>query len=464
MDSLAQRYRLALGDKSAFFKIKHWPRIKVLLFFLTVAGTGLYFSNTAGLFIFGIGFVNYVLLMSFRINTNFYISPTVSLVTSPPFPDEYPVFSIIVPLKQEDEVIHATLEAIDRLHYPDDCKQVIIVVEETDHITQKSLSTFSLPTNFQILYIPELPPFTKGRALLYALAKAEGVYITVYDAESRPEPYQLQKAANALIHAPIDTCFQAKIKISNQDHNWVTRNFAGEYEEWYERHLSALSANGLPFGLGGNSFFIAKKTLEKAGAWDPFNVTEDADLSVRLVENGIKLQILDSITTETCPETLRNWINQRTRWNKGLFITQLVHLPRTFSEKHFTGESWLNFWLPMICAALTPFFNVYIPLYMTWSHISYSLLLILSTALWVFFGFNLVCAFLINFRTYKRLNIRRHSFFILTDWFGYLCIHIVAGFKAYWEYFVSPMHWHKTDHTEKKQTNQEIPTPDFTFI
>jgi cellulose synthase/poly-beta-1,6-N-acetylglucosamine synthase-like glycosyltransferase len=431
----------------------------VLLTFLSAAGLGLYFSSTIGLFIFGIGFINYVLLMSFRINTNFYIHPSRYRAEKLPFLENTPSFSILVPLKQEDEVIHATLEAIDRLHYPRSHKQVIIVVEETDHTTQKSLSNFPLPANFEILYIPELPPFTKGRALLHALAKAEGTYITVYDAESRPEPYQLQKAAYALINAPDDTCFQAKIKISNQGQSWVTRNFAGEYDEWYERHLSDLSTKGLPFGLGGNSFFISKKALEQAGAWDPFNVTEDADLSVRLVENGVKLRILNSTTTETCPETPKNWINQRTRWNKGLFITQLVHVPRTFSENHFRGESWLSFWLPMICAALTPFFNLYIPLYMTWSRISYPLLLVLSTALWALFGFNLICSFLINFLTYRRLKIKSHSLFILTDWFFYLFLHIIAGFKAYWEYFVSPMHWHKTDHAEKKPHPDELPIP-----
>lgn len=467
MDIQAQKQLLFLGKKTAFFKIKLIPRLVLFISCLLVISLGLYYSPTIGLFIFGIGFINYVLLMSFRINTNFYIKPRLS--TSPEIPvlNEYPSFSILIPLKEEDEVIHATLQAVAHLHYPAHRKQVIIVVEETDSKTLNSLSTFQLPANFEVLYIPELPPFTKGRALLYALTKATGTYITVYDAESRPEPYQLQKAAHALLNAPAEACFQAKIKISNQNQNWVTRNFAGEYYEWYERHLSELSANGLPFGLGGNSFFISKKTLEQAGAWDPFNVTEDADLSVRLVENGVQLRILDSITTETCPDTPKNWINQRTRWNKGLFITQFVHLSRTLKEKHFRGEGWLSFWLPMICATLTPFFNLYIPLYMSWSHISYPLLLVLSTALWALFGFNLVCSFLINFLTYKRLKIKRNSLFILTDWFCYLFLHIIAGFKAYPEYFVSPMHWHKTDHAEPKAQQDEIPIPtdsDLTLI
>lgn len=465
IDARAWKQVEILASKSAIFKIQ-WPnRLIAVLFWIGITLFGILYPFTIGLAIFSIGFFNYVLLLSFRLSNNFTRKSSATENTLLQEPVIWPSFSVIVPLKEEDDVIHATLQAIHALVYPNHLKQVIIVVEDTDLMTQKSLRNAVLPANFQVLYIPTAPPFTKARALLHALKQATGTYITVYDAESRPEPYQLKKAALALLDSATETCFQAKIKISNQTQNWITRNFAGEYYEWYERHLSELSARGLPFGLGGNSFFISKDALERAGAWDPFNVTEDADLSVRLAENGVQLRILDSITTESCPETPKNWINQRTRWNKGLFITQLVHLKRTLRNPHFKGESWLSFWLPMISAALVPFFNFYIPFYMTWGHLSYPILLVLSTTLWVLFFFNLLCSLLINVLTYQRLGMGSYGLWVLTDWFGYLFLQIMAGFKAYAEYFISPMYWHKTEHIEQHtpETKPNSIEPQFSF-
>lgn len=452
MDSRAQYQLSLLGNKTALLKIGKRTRILLLSLVVTIIVTGVFFSQTLGLFFFGVGFVNYILLLSFRVSNNFFRRTKKEIIASPSM-EEWPKFSILVPLKNEDEVIHATLQAIENLDYPSDRKEVLIVVEDTDIVTQQSLSQVDLPFSFRVIYIPEVPPFTKGRALLYALDVATGTYITVYDAESRPEPSQLKKAAMALRNAKNETCFQSKIRISNAETNWLTRNFAGEYYEWYERHLSELSAQGLPFGLGGNSFFVSKKALEAAGAWDPFNVTEDADLSVRLSEDGVKLQILDSVTTETCPDTPKGWINQRTRWNKGLFITQLVHLGRTFMSDSWRGEAWVSFWLPMISAALVPFFNVYIPLYMTWGELPLWNVYIMSVALWGLFTLNLIFTCVINYLTYRRMGVSAHPISILKDWLLYLMLHIGAGVKAYAEYFVSPLYWHKTEHLEEKNPN-----------
>ncbi|MCA0229272.1 MAG: glycosyltransferase [Bacteroidetes bacterium] len=452
MDSRAQFQLSLLGDKTALLKIGKSTRILLLSLVVVVIVTGVFFSQTLGLFFFGLGFLNYILLLSFRVSNNFY-RRTKKSITASMRVEEWPKFSILVPLKNEDEVIHATLQAIENLDYPSDRKEVLIVVEDTDLVTQRSLAQIDLPFSFRIIHIPELPPFTKGRALLYALSEATGTYLTVYDAESRPEPSQLKVAATALLQANNETCFQSKIRISNAGTNWLTRNFAGEYYEWYERHLSELSAQGLPFGLGGNSFFVSKKALEEAGAWDPFNVTEDADLSVRLSENGVKLQILDSVTTETCPDTPKGWINQRTRWNKGLFITQLVHLGRTFMSDIWRGEAWISFWLPMISAALVPFFNLYIPIYMTWGNLSLWNVYVMSVALWGLFSLNLVFTCAINYLTYRRMGIVVSPLRILKDWFLYLILHIASGVKAYAEYFISPLYWHKTQHLEDEKSS-----------
>lgn len=445
IDAFAEHSLSILGSKSAIYRIQLPERMLHLGIWIGLTLSGILLPQYWGLFIFTLGIFNYCILLRFRL-VNFFLKKSAPTVSLPTELDKWPSFSIIFPVKNENEVIHETLRAIENVEYPKELIQVIIVVEQTDQVTQASLDKIELPAYFEKLYIPELPPFTKGRALLHALHVAKGEYITVYDAESRPESQQLRKAALALLNAEEEICCQAKIQISNRHFNWLTRNFAGEYFEWYEQHLAELSTAGLPFGLGGNSFFVAKKALVDAGSWDPFNVTEDADLSVRLVQKGVRLRILDSYTAETCPEFTINWVNQRTRWNKGLFITQLVHLRKTLFSPAFKFRAWLSFWLRMVCASALPFFNLYIVLYMLFAHLSDVQVFTFSLLLWFLLLVNLLTSWVININTYRRLSIHLSIFAIFWDSFRYLFLHIFAGYKSYWEYFVAPLQWNKTDH------------------
>ena len=447
IDKYAQQQLSILKSQSAAHKIKLPGRLLHLCIWIGLTGTGIYFSASFGLAIFLLGILNYLILLGFRIKNNFQSHRRVSTHTDNQDID-WPTFSIIFPLKGEDAVIHDTIKSIQALDYPINLLEVIVVVEESDLLTQHSLSQVDLPDYFKVLPIPTLPPYTKGRALLYALEAVNGKYLTVYDAESRPEPMQLKKAARCLLKNDEEICCQAKIRISNKSQNWITRNFATEYFEWYEQHLYNLSDNGLPFGLGGNSFYISKENMLKAGAWDPFNVTEDVDLSVRLTRIGVKFRIFDSYTDENCPETLMNWLNQRTRWNKGLFITQLVHLRKTFLNKEFGLKGWFSFWLRMSCGTLLPFYNIYITAYILFHYNQFWFSHLLSIGLWILFGINLSIALLINAINYRKLNIRQSIFITFSDVFRYLFIQILAGFTSFWEYFTAPVKWNKTVHLE----------------
>lgn len=457
-DALAKRQAKVLRGKSALNKIGVVTRIAVFAAAVTCIVLGVLYPKTFGLTIFIVGFFNYLLLIALRLSNNIGQLSESKQPSADAEPEVWPVFSILIPLKNEGEVVRGTVQAIADLDYPDVLKQVIVVVEETDRMTLDTLETLELPANFEVLQISEQPPFTKGRALLHALRAARGEYLTVYDAESRPEPQQLRKAARALSGSGGLWCFQAKIHISNRHTNWITRNFAIEYYEWYERHLRELSDQGLPFGLGGNSFFVARDILEQAGAWDPYNVTEDADLAVRLVEKNVRLRLLDSVTTEACPEHAPDWINQRTRWSKGLFVTQLAHLIRSLGIRQFGFAGWINFWLPMVCAGLVPFFNTFVPVYLLLGGFSFEWLLAMSGSLWMVLLINLISSTLLNRQTCRRLGMRIRAARALGDVMMYLFLHLGAGYKAYFEYFWSPLQWHKTAHSEAETPPEPVLT------
>src|SRR5262249_20487325 len=80
--------------------------------------------------------------------------------------------------------------------------------------------------------------------------------------------------------------------------------------------------------LGGTSNHFRRDMLEEVGGWDPYNVTEDADLGLRLARFGYRTRTIDLPTLEEAPPTLRVWVNQRTRWFKGWLQTWLVHARR----------------------------------------------------------------------------------------------------------------------------------------
>lgn len=461
-DKVAAEHAIYLGSLSALHKINWRFRMFFIVLLISVILMAFVFPLTIGLAIFTLALINYIFLLGFRFsNTVLNKENGKSPLHFPTVADsDLPTFSIIIPLKNEDEVIEATFASIEHLDYPKNLLDITVVVEETDISTLQAVQKAGrFLSKFKLLKIPELPPFTKARALLHAIKHAKGQYITVYDAESRPEPQQLRKAAASfLIHNGDNLCLQAKIEIQNKNANWITRNFAAEYYEWYSGHLKYLSDNKLPFGLGGNSFFVSRQFLLAAGAWDPCNVTEDADLAVRLGAMGGRFKILESVTKETCPESPDEWINQRTRWNKGLMKTQLVHYCN-FSDKSNLGfKGGINFWGPMFSMSLLPFFNLFIPIFILFGKLPFLFPILLMTILWLFLIVSLGITTMMNQQTYRRMGLQLDSFSVFKDVVMYLLIHMVAGFKGYLEYFFKPLHWHKTKHLESDNSNSASTT------
>lgn len=404
---------------------------------------GIYFPYHVGLVLVALAVLNYWMLLSFRLSS---LEKPLSWPPLPPASITFKNISMLLPLKYEGEIVGGTIQAIRNLRYPEEHKELLIIVEENDHFTQGHLKNMEMPSFAQIVLIPEGYPATKGRALLYGLKKASGELITVFDAESRPEVDQLL-SANQFFAAPGDLrCCQAKVRIANKNHNWMTRNFAAEYYEWYDQYLPELSMKQLSFGLGGNSFYLYKHVLENCGGWDPYNVTEDADLSVRLINSGVQLNILDSYTWENCPDTPMNWIKQRTRWNKGLLITQLVHLFPSLFKPHFHWSSWISFWLRMVAGTFLPLCNLFLLLFLILAAIPPRLTWYGSIGLWSLFLLSLFIMTLINWITFTRLKLKRDIISLFTGMLTYMVLHILAGINAWIQFFIKPLKWNKTLH------------------
>ena len=253
------------------------------------------------------------------------LTPPATAKARPLCDADLPIASVLVPLYREANMVDELVAALAVLDYPVPKRELVLIVESDDKETRAAVARHRAVPGLRTIVVPAAEPRTKPKALVYALPFTRGAMITVYDAEDRPEPDQLRKAAAALAADPQLACVQARLQPDNPE-SWLARMFAVEYAANFEVLLPAIARWGLPLPLGGTSNHFARRPLERAGAWDPYNVTEDADLGIRLARFGYRTAMIDSRTYEEAPVRLDQWLPQRRRWLKGWIQTALVAL------------------------------------------------------------------------------------------------------------------------------------------
>ena len=240
-------------------------------------------------------------------------------------PGGWPLYTVLVPLYREVHVARNILASLARLDYPREQLDVKFLLEADDPATLAALQAAGIPEWAEVVIVPHAQPKTKPRACNHGLQRARGDFLVVFDAEDRPEPDQLKQAVLAFSVAPPQVaCLQAQLAYHNHRQNLLTRWFAMEYNVWFRRYLPGLARLGSPLPLGGTSNHFRTAVLRTLGGWDPFNVTEDCDLGVRLHLANHRTALLDSTTWEEANSRVGNWLRQRSRWLKGYFVTHVV--------------------------------------------------------------------------------------------------------------------------------------------
>lgn len=240
---------------------------------------------------------------------------------------DLPRYSVLVPLYQEAAVLATLIAKLSELDYPVDKLQIILLIEEDDRSTRAALRQIPLGTQFEVaIFVPSMPR-TKPKACNLGLRRVTGELCTIYDAEDRPEPDQLRKMVAAFRRMPDKViCIQAELRFWNPYTNWLAGSFAAEYALRYGLWTHGLDYFRFPIPLGGTSNHFRTTMLRELGAWDPYNVTEDADLGIRIARCGLESRSLVTATAEEANGSLGNWLRQRSRWEKGHMQTWLVHM------------------------------------------------------------------------------------------------------------------------------------------
>jgi cellulose synthase/poly-beta-1,6-N-acetylglucosamine synthase-like glycosyltransferase len=366
---------------------------------------------------------------------------------------ELPVYTVLIPAYREPEVITRLIADILAMEYPRSKLDVKLLIEQDDPKTLQAIHACAPPPHITVVLVPPVGPRTKPKAVNFGLCLATGELVTIFDAEDRPEPLQLRRAAVAFSRAdPQVVCLQASLAYYNADQNIITRWFEGEYLSWFRFFLPGLAAADAPIPLGGTSNHIRREALELAGGWDPFNVTEDADLGIRLHRMGFRCGVLDSVTQEEATSDFVNWVRQRSRWHKGYLQTWLVHMrhPRLLRrELGWSGFINVNLFIggtPLLALLNPVFWTLTILWFLTTSAHITALFppLIYYPALLCWVLGNTTVAYL----NVLSVQLSRQPRLALAALFSPLYWVMMSGaaFKAIWQLFRHPSLWEKTTH------------------
>lgn len=378
--------------------------------------------------------------------------------------ERLPAISILVPLFKEREIAGRLVKRLGALDYPRALIDICLVVEEDDTLTQDTLARSDLPPWMRQVIVPRGTVRTKPRAMNFALDFCRGSIIGIYDAEDAPAADQIQRIVARFQEAgPNVACLQGVLTFYNDRTNWLSRCFTIEYATWFRIVLPGLERMGFAVPLGGTTAFFRRAPLESLGGWDAHNVTEDADLGVRLARAGYTTELIDTVTGEEANCRAWPWVKQRSRWIKGYAMTYGVHMRRpgqlladmgwwkfmgvqflflgTLSQFLLAPILW-SFWL--VAFGLPHPLTDVLP---GWMFIILGATFLASEALTIAVG---VLSVNIAGRKYLRWWVpTMHFYFPLAS---------LAAAKGFVEIIAKPFYWDKTEHGYDDQARDALAT------
>jgi len=369
---------------------------------------------------------------------------------------DLPVYSIVVALYDEANMVDQLVAALDALDYPRAKLDVTIVLEQGDEQTLRALKRRGLAARYSVIVAPRGEPRTKPRALNIALPFVRGRYVVVYDAEDKPDRDQLRRAAARFNAEPDIGCLQARLAIES-DGRWLATMFAVEYSALFDAFNPGLAMLRAPIALGGTSNHFRTDVLRRVGGWDAWNVAEDADLGLRLARFGVRVATFDSDTDEEAPANLGQWLAQRRRWHKGWLQTALVHSrhPGRFLRELGPFRAWCAASLmagAVLGAMLGPFFTAYTLWRCAYGDLLAPRTLFQSAASTMTVA--VLIAGLVSILAPAAVGLRRRGLDRLL-WatpllLAYYCLISLAAWLALFELCHRPFHWAKTEHGARR--------------
>ncbi len=360
---------------------------------------------------------------------------------------ELPVYSVLVPVYKEAALMPQLAEALSRLNWPPNRLDIQILLEADDADTIVAARDAQFQPPVRLTLVKPGGPRTKPNALNVGLVEARGQYVTVYDVEDFPHPDQLHAAFQGFQSVPADmVCLQAPLVGAAEIGGWLSAQWSLEYAVQFGLLLPGAALYRMPLLIGGTSNHFRKEALQALGGWDAWNVTEDADLGMRIARAGLSSGVISVPTSEDPPKQLAVWLAQRSRWIKGFMQTWLVLMRAPVKTLDQMGA------VPFIVMQLQLGGAILAPLF----HLPCTLLLFFiafcEPFMFGIFGSSLLAtALTIGFIG----DICAPGPRSLSRWIAtvtrplYWLLHSLAAYRAIWELAKAPFFWAKTPHTPR---------------
>ncbi|MBV9895489.1 MAG: glycosyltransferase [Chloroflexi bacterium] len=236
-------------------------------------------------------------------------------------------FTVMLPARHEEDVIQTTIERVVRANYPAHLLEIVVICKTDDQgtIAQAEEKIARLRSegvsNVNVLTF-STPPTNKPHGLNVGLAATSHQIVTIFDSEDDIHP-DIFNVVNTVMLTENVNVVQSGVQLMNYDSNWYSTLNVLEYFFWFKSRLHYHARAGMT-PLGGNTVFFARNVLERAGGWDERNLTEDADVGIRISSMREPVRVVYDdryVTREETPPSLNHFIRQRTRWSQGFLQT-----------------------------------------------------------------------------------------------------------------------------------------------
>jgi cellulose synthase/poly-beta-1,6-N-acetylglucosamine synthase-like glycosyltransferase len=274
------------------------------------------------------------------------------------FEDEnLPLLSIVVPVKNEERVIGRLLDALLKLTYPADKKEIIIVEDGSTDGTLNICLKYTRKPGAKVKVLHK--PFSNGKpsALNYGVKYAKGEIIGIFDADSVPSHDALLNVCK-YFEDPAVAAVQGRTLSINSEENMLTKFISYEDAVWCETYLRGKDVLNLFVHLKGNCQFLRRDVLERLKGFDEGVLSEDMEVSARLTERGYRIKYASDVRCwQESPSSLGQLFKQRTRWYRGTMEVAFKYgkLITKFNRKNFDAEATLFGPFILIASLLTYF-------------------------------------------------------------------------------------------------------------
>jgi len=245
--------------------------------------------------------------------------------------EDLPGVTILVPAHNEEVVLASTIESLLHLDYPRDRMEIIVIEDSSTDRTRRLVEhMMAVDRRLKLVAVPSgLGGQGKSHALNLGLPHARYDLIAVYDADNVPEPGSLRDLVAELMADPKLAAAVGKVRTLNRAASFLTRCINVEFIsfQWIMQagrwRLFRLAS------LPGTNYVVRREALERAGGWDVVAIADDAELTVRLSQEGYGIKFVPhAVSWEPEPQHWGVWLRQRLRWARGGTYVVRKFLPR----------------------------------------------------------------------------------------------------------------------------------------